>query len=660
VSGLDERFRKGFAALQARQYDEAEKQLRRVLREKPSHVPTLNLLGAALVALEDHAGAEPLIRRAIALDGGSDAAFYNHGIALKGLKRPQEALDAFNQALARNPRAPETWNNRGTVHNDLGDQKAAIADFNKALEIAPNYADALANRAKAKLQLEETREAVADFQAAVQANPRLALGWLGLGRSLAALREYAAAVDAFQMAQRNKPDLPGPAAAILDARLQMCDWTTPDRQVQAVIAGARDGTAQIEPFSAMALPCTPADHLAIAQSCATRRFPTGVAPLWTGEAYGHKRLRIAYLSPDYRQHAMGFQMPRLFELHDRERFEVIGVGLRPGDGSAVAQRIEASFDRFETLAGRSDIELARWLREAEIDIAVDLAGYTAHGEPRVFAHRPTPVSMTWLGFPGTLGASCVDYLLADSTIIPPGEERFYSEAVVRMPHSYQVNDDMRPISPEPVTRAAENLPEGAPVLACFNNAYKITPEIFAVWMRILARVPDSVLWLYAANKWQPDNLRKAAAAAGIDPARIVFAQVVESSRHTARQHLADLFLDTPVYNGHGTTSFALWGALPVLTVSGPAFQGRVAASLLKAIGMPDMIMPDFAAYEDMAVRVATDPQLAASLKAKLAANRLTTPLFDSALFTRQLESAYEIMAARAARGEKPSGIDVPA
>jgi predicted O-linked N-acetylglucosamine transferase (SPINDLY family) len=384
--------------------------------------------------------------------------------------------------------------------------------------------------------------------------------------------------------------------------------------------------------------------LAQTRQYVAREIPAGppleaAAPPRSGD-----RIRVAYLSGDFRVHPVAYLTAELFERHDRSRFEIIGVSLGPDDKSELRSRIARSFDHFQDFRTASDRDVAAFIRSAGVDIVVDLGGYTDRARPGVLRYRPAPVQVNYLGYAGTMAADFVDYIVADKVTVPFEQQPFYSERIVHLPDCFMVNDATKTISPVPPSRAEEGLPERGFVFSCFNNAYKISAEAFHVWMRVLTEVEGSVLWLSQFDKTTGDSLRAAARAAGVDPERIVFApRKPEMADHFARQRLAGLFLDTPGYNAHTTASDALWAGLPVLTCIGKAFPGRVAASLLHAVGLPELVTDNLDSYAALAVKLARDPSSLAAIRQRLERNRLTCPLFDTGRFTRHIEQAYVTM-----------------
>jgi predicted O-linked N-acetylglucosamine transferase (SPINDLY family) len=364
------------------------------------------------------------------------------------------------------------------------------------------------------------------------------------------------------------------------------------------------------------------------------------------------------LSYDFRHHAISILMAELFELHDRNRFEVIGISYGPDDQSELRRRVSAAFDRFIDVRTRSDADVAAQLAEMEVDIAVDLNAHTQFGRPAILAFRPSPVQVNYLGYPGTIGAPFIDYILGDRIVTPPEHEGYYSEKIAALPNCYQANDSKRRISPQTATRAECGLPPDGLVFCCFNNSYKITAEVFEAWMRLLERVDASVLWLLDDNRSACANLTGAAAARGIDPARLVFAPRVTAEQHLARHRLADLFLDTFPYNAHTTASDALWAGLPIVTRMGETFASRVCASALHAAGLPELVTHNLRAYEELALSLALDSRRLQQLRSQLAVNIPTCPLFDSRQFCRDLETAFETMCEIHNRGEKPRSFAV--
>jgi predicted O-linked N-acetylglucosamine transferase (SPINDLY family) len=408
----------------------------------------------------------------------------------------------------------------------------------------------------------------------------------------------------------------------------------------------------------LTLPSSSADQLRCAELFVGDQYPVSANALWRGVRYAHDSIRIAYLSADFHQHATARLMAGLFELHDRSSFETTALSFGPADDSDMRRRLQRSFDRFVDVRMKTDQEIAELVRKLEIDIAIDLKGFTQDGRTNIFAQRAAPIQVSYLGYPGTMGAEYIDYIIADRVVIPHEHRRAYAEKVVYLPESYQANDAKRRIAERPPTRMEAHLPEKGIVFCSFNGNYKITPDVFDVWMRLLREVEGSVLWLIEASATAVDNLRREAGKRGISVERLVFAPKTDLESHLARHSLADLFLDTLPYNAHTTASDALWAGLPVLTCLGSTFPSRVAASLLHAVELPELITRSLEEYEALALKLARDPMLLSSLKAKLANNRVICPLFDTDRFARHIEAAYRMMWELWQRGESPRSFSV--
>jgi predicted O-linked N-acetylglucosamine transferase (SPINDLY family) len=441
----------------------------------------------------------------------------------------------------------------------------------------------------------------------------------------------------------------------LHLKMYGADWENFQTEKSRIDQGVRDGQRVVRPFVYQALSSSPADLQACSRIFARQFFSPSAPPPFR---YNHDRIRIGYVSGEFREQATAYLMAELYELHDRTKFEVIAIDNGGGDGSPMRRRLESAFDRLVYINQMTDDEAANRIRAEEIDILVNLNGY--FGAPRmgVFARRSAPVQVNYLGFPATLGAPYMDYIIADRVVIPDGGQDFYDEQVVWLPHSYQVNDRRRVVAPDVPGRAALGLPENGIVFCNFNQSYKITPDVFASWMRILHAVNGSVLWLLDARPPFQKNLAQQAARHGIAQERLIFAPSLPYEHHLARLKQADLFLDSLPYNAHTTASDALWAGLPLLTCKGTSFPGRVAASLLYAIGMPELVTETMADYEKLAIGLAKDANALKALKQKLADNRLTAPLFDTDLFRINLERAYTTMWQSWKSGQAPRSFAV--
>ena len=594
----------------------------RALEYDPWNAEIFYQRGNARMALADFAAAAADYTQALnAKSDFADAAF-NCGLALQRLRRFDEALDRYDRALSIKPGDAEALNNRGNVLQELQRNEEALAAYEQALAVRPYYVEALYNRAVLLMLLRRTADGVAAY------------------RNLLAIA----------------PDYPYAEGRLLQASMICCDWSRYGELTAAVETGIAGGRRSIEPFAYLAVVSSPESQRRCAEIYGADFAALPLPPV--PRRAGGGRIRIGYIAGEFRHHATGFLMAGLFEMHDKSRFELIAFDKAGDDGSAVRARINRAFEAIVDIRGRNDDEIAAMVRDRGIDLLVDLNGFVGVAHPGVCARRPAPLQINYLGAPGTMGMDGYDYIIADRVVIPPGDEVHYSEKVVRLPDSYQVNDAQRRIDENTPDRAACGLPADAFVFCCFNNNYKITPPVFAVWMRLLAKIDRSVLWLLEDNAEAAANLRREAAVRGIDPQRLVFAARTDLDRHLARQRCADLFLDTLPCNAHTTASDALWAGLPLLTCAGNTFTGRVAASLLAAVGMPELVAGSIAEYEARARELASSPEKLAEIRRRLKQNRLGCALFDTARYCSNLESAYTTMWQRHLRGESPQGFSV--
>jgi protein O-GlcNAc transferase len=632
----------------------------RAIALKPEGIEAYNARGAILIEMHHYEEALASCDRALALNPDYAFAHSNRGNALKALKRRSDALASYGRALTINANFAEAYSNRAAVLNQLQRFDEALADCDRAITLAPNLAEAHFNRGLSLGQLGKTVESLAAFDRAIALKPDYADAYFARGAPCQMLKRADEALASLDRAINLNPNIIRLRGLHLHAKMVLCDWRNFEADRQRLENEVIKGNQASPPFQMLAY----SSDMALQRACA--RFylddinASNPDPLWRGERYGHSRIRVAYLSADFRHHPVALLTAGMFERHDRSRFETIGISFGGSDEPGpFRQRLEAGFDRFIDAERTSGQEIARLMREMEIDIAVDLNGFTDGGRPDVLLRRPVPVQVNYLGYPGTLGSRCWDYVLADSFVIPEGDRAYYDEQVVYLPHCFMANDSSRTISERMPTRAEFGLPETGFVFCSFNNSYKITPDRFDVWMRLLKQVDGSVLWLSQVGTTAAANLRREATARGVAPDRLIFSsRLPRIEDHLARLNLADLFLDTRFYNGHATIADALWAGVPVLTCVGTTFASRVAGSLLQAVGLPELMAANVADYEAQALRLARDPDLLGSLRAKLAANRRTRPLFDTERFTRNFEAAYVTMWERTQNGEAPQSFAV--
>jgi predicted O-linked N-acetylglucosamine transferase (SPINDLY family) len=640
-------------------------------------------------------------RSALEIDPRSADALFNLALTLRSMGRTREAVQTYRRLVELHPKHARGWNNLATCLRTMFDVEGAEAALNEAIRLDPNYADAYYNLGNVLVQGERLREAGVAYRNCLQRNPNYHQACFEAGKMLMRLVKQPEAEKAFRRAVQLNPgsveyreelagclrlqgkfdeaagvcrgillDDPENAealAVLCDMNEIMCDWRGRDEDfarlnrvtARQIAAGKRTALTS---FRALARPMSEAEQVAVAKTwagdTAERMAPKRARLGFTFRHAPHERVRIGYISQDFRNQAMGHLTRSMYAMHDRSRFEIFAYSVRADDDSRYRRDIAAGCDHFNDVAGWPATDIARRIHADEIDILVDMMGYTEGNRMVVMALRPAPIQVGYLRFPGSSGASFIDYMLTDPVVTPPSSEPFYAEKLVRLPHCYQVNDHEQRTPDTPVSRTKEGLPEDAFVYCCFNNSYKIEPSMFDVWMRVLKAVPDSVLWLLRIRPEMEPNLKREAADRGIDPDRIVFSGKVAKLRHLARHRLADLFLDTRYYTAHTTASDALVAGIPIITYPGDTFASRVTASMLKAIGLEELILPTLEAYEATAIAIGRDPARIAALKAKVDANRPVTPLFDTARWVRNVERAYGLIWDNHMAGNPPRQMDV--
>lgn len=612
--------------------------------------------GDVLVALKRFSEALACYDRALIIRPDYAEACNNRGNVLRDLDRLDEALDSYDRALKCRPDFAEACNNRGIVLTELNRLAEALASFDRALELRPNYAEAYNNRANVSKARNRLDEALADYDKALAIKPDYAQAHFNRAGVLVKCMRLDEALDSYVRALEIKPVNDFWWGAEIHTRMMMCQWTGLESRLDKLRRCIQDAEKVTPPFPVLALLDEPGLQKQAATIFSESECPEYLQVTDSKNLAWNEKIRIGYYSADFYNHATAYLMAELFERHDRNRFEIYGFSFGPDKRDDMRQRVTAAFDNFYEVGNLGDRDIAELSRKLGIDIAVDLKGHTNNARLGIFAARCAPVQVNYLGYPGTMGARFIDYIIADKTIIPEELQHYYTEKVVCLPHSYQVNDSQRRISEKIFTRRDFGLPESAFVYCCFNNCYKILPETFDIWMRLLQAIDRSVLWLLEDNPWAVANLREAAASRGIDSDRLFFAQRLPLDEHLARHRCADLFIDTLPCNAHTTASDALWAGLPVLTCAGESFAGRVAASLVNATGLPELVTYSQQDYEARALELAKNSEQLAAIKQKLQENRLHAPLFDTALFTKNIESAYQAMYERYRAGLAPESI----
>ena len=642
----------------------------RAVDAEPGDAQAWTLLGLCLEAFAPEQ-AQAAWRKAIALAPNDAEAHFRLGDFERRQGRYPAAIAAYRAALATGFQHPGLCNNFGLALQQQGQIDEAIGAFEAATRLQPDMAPAHANLGDALHAQHRTAEAITAYSRACALAPNIARLWLNLGvcqyragaladarssferalalepdapdtlvnlaASLNVERRYDESLPLLRKALARAPDHAQAQSTLLYVQQQTCAWDELDASMarQRALLGRPDAPA-VAPHHLLALPFTAAEQLVVARHWARLNLRPATAASLPRPRERDGRLRIGYASTDYRAHPLANLLTEVIERHDRARVEVFAYSLGPDDGSAERTRFERAFDHFADVRSESDEAIVRRIRDDRIEILVDTNGYVLHARNDIFALRAAPIQINGIGFAGTLGADCYDFILTDRFVTPPDQQPFFTERFMVLPHCYMPGDTRRVIDPAP-TRAQCGLPESGMVFCCFNASYKILPVVFAIWMRLLHKVPGSVLWLLATNREASANLREQARRHGVADGRLVFAPSLPLPAHLARHALADLFLDTFPYNAHTTANDALFAGLPLVTCAGATFASRVAGSQLHALGLPELVTHSLEAYEDLALDLAQQPSRLAQIRLRLASNRATEPLFDVAGYTRALE-----------------------
>lgn len=575
----------------------------------------------------------------------------------------EEAERSLLRAISLSPEDALSWEHLGWLYRRPGDFARAIAALRKSLELDAGQLRPRMMLANSLADLGKPAEAMAEYRTVLDRDPAHVRAHNNLANLLVDRGRLKEAAEHYARAASSSEELTYRISAAY-AALRIGDWGQAEEWEPRLLQSLRSGQRprdRAQPFPLIAMPAaTAADQLAAGRQMAQAYVGAEPVPHEPPAALDAKpRLRIGYVSSDLYDHATVHLIVEALELHDRNRFEVIGIDYSADHRGSYRSRILKAFDRVISIAGLSDADAARRIAAEGIALAIDLKGWTTHARPRILAHRPAPVVAQWLGYPGSMGAPWIDYAIVDPIVAPPDSEIEFSEKLVRLPYCYQPNDRQRTIDPAP-TRAQAGLPADAFVYCCFNQAFKITREMFALWLDLLRATPDAVLWLKLDNRWATAAMREHARAGGIDPARLIFGRTLRLPAHLARLSLADLALDCAPCGSHTTASDALWAGVPQIAYLGDTFAARVSASLLTSVGLPEMVVRSQAEYRDLAVRLANDRVALAQIRTRLAANRLTAPLFDSSRFVRHLEAGYEAIWRRCRTGLPPDHIDIAA
>ena len=639
--------------------EEAISEFEHALALKPDYAEAHNNLGNVLYLLNLTPEAISHYRKAIAANPFYAEAYWNMANSLKAMGNLGGAVKSYEQAIAIRPSYPEAYNSLANTLRSLNRNEEAVAAYQRAIALNPSYVDAHMNTAELLGLLGRQEESLRYFDQALAINPNNATALVKRGMMLLANQRYPDAFASFQKANLIDVEDRYALDGMVRAAAAACDWTQSNPLAAKLAARVAQG-GFADPVAFLCFSDEAPLHLTCAQTFAATEIPAARERLWNGQIWRNTKIRLAYLSAGFHRHPTAYLTAQLIEIHDRSRFEVIGVSVGPDDGSEIRARIVRAFDQFHDVRLKSDFEIAKQINDMEVDILIDRSGYTSNARPGIFAYRAAPIQVNYIGFPGSLGADWYHYVIADRIVLPFDQQPFYLEKIVHLPDCYLVNDSTEVDLPATPSRRQVGLPEDSFVFCSFNHHFKITAQVFEIWMRLLRSVDGSVLWLLGDNSAAENNLRKEAAAQGVDPVRLVFAPRVALEHHLARHRHAGLFLDTLPYDAHTTARDALFLGVPLITCLGKTFAGRVAASVLEAAGLPELVTGNLEEYESLALRLAREPLVLQKLREKLARNRLQCNFFDSDRYRRHIESAYTTMWQLWQDGQTPRSFSVEA
>lgn len=622
------------------EYEKVIKLSQEYLDIYPENVSILNFVGIGNLALGNDHKALRVFQKAISIKPDFIDGMNNFAITLEKLGELDEAMKFYLSVISMDPKYYKAYNNLGNVLRKKGDIIRALKLFYKAISIEPYYPDAHSNLAIILHERGKISEAIKSYKKVLISKPECPQTLNSLANIYKEEEKFDEAIKFYNQALSIKKDFEMARAQKIFILSCICDWDAIERQ-HSYIKSLGNKNQYISPFSLLSLEDNPQNHKKRSEIFAKLVFLYKSIPLNNSLSVPKKRIRIGYFSADFYNHATMHLMSQIFTLHDREKFEIYAYSIGPKRDDYMRQNLIKSVDVFDDVSQMSDKDIALLARQDQIDIAIDLKGYTHQSRPGIFAFRAAPIQINFLGYPGTMGADFIDYIIADKIIIPDELRDYYTEDVIYMPNSYQPNNNMRPISKNEITRSDVGLPENGFVFCSFNNNYKITSKEFDIWMNILKTVESSVLWLLKSNEWAEENLKKEAQKRGVNSNRIIFANKLSNEKHLARLKLADLFIDTFNVNAHTTASDALWAGLPIVTKIGKGFPARVGASLLNAVGLSELITNNEKDYESLILEFALNPDKLYEIKKKLSVNRLSYPLFNSEKFTKDLENGYQ-------------------
>jgi len=625
---------------EAGELDSALHHLEDAVRIMPEFTEAFHNLGNVYKELNQPNRALDCYKNAVAINPNYTDAHYELGHILQDLGQLDKAVESYQKALIIEQDKVEVHYALGNILKDLGQFNAAIKSYEKAISITSENDDFHHSLAIALHNNGQFEKALKSYNKVLSINPKNAEAYFNLGNLMLEFAKYDEAVLNYENALSLKSGIDCNFGNLLHTKMHICRWDNFSNDLEELLNKINHGEKTIDPFSLSSLIDDAKIQLKNAEIMVKDKFQVDNALSKINKYSNHTKIRIGYFSADFNQHPVSFLSAEIYELHNRSQFEIYAFSFGPDTNDEMNLRIKKGVDNFYDVHMMSDNDISLLSRSLEIDIAIDLGGFTANNRLDIFALSPAPIQINYLGYPGTLGANFIDYIVADEILIPESQKNNYSENIIYLPNCYMPQDRARVISDKPITRQECNLPEDSFIFCCFNNSFKITPIEFDIWMRLLSKIDGSVLWLLKANKTAEDNLRTEAKKRGIESERLIFADKIGVKDHLARQRLADLFLDTFIFNAHTTASDALWVGLPVLTKTGNGFAGRVASSLLTSLEIPELITTSEKEYEALALDLATNFEKLSLIKKKIIDKRTSAPLFDTEAYTKNLEKAY--------------------
>jgi len=631
----------------------AKKKYEEILISEPDNFIANHLLGSLNIQLKNFSNALNIIKKTILINPSHHAPYNNLGVVNKELGKYSEAIENFNKAIKIKPDYAECYNNLAIIFRNIKKYSEAIENFNKAIKIKPDYAEPYNGIGILYSEKKNFIEAERNFNQAILLKKNYSEAINNIGKILLEQKKFELALEKLELAIKLNNKLDDGSIDFL--KLSINDWSDYNQSITKFKKNLKNSDVIFEPFISLNFISSNLMQKEISQKYITNKFFNNLED-FNKNTNNQKKIRIGYYSADFHNHATAHLMSRFFELHNKENFETFAFSFGPNINDRHRKRLVKSFDKFFNVEEENDLKIIELSRENQIDIAVDLKGFTKDHRLGIFAKRVAPIQVSYLGYPGTIGASFMDYIVADKIVIPKKNQNYFSEKIIYLPHSYQVNDNTKEISGKKFKRKDFNLPNNCFIFCCFNNSYKINPVIFNVWMNILKKSNNSILWLLEENSLNKKNILKEAKNLGVLEDRIIFADRIKNEEHLARHKLADLFLDTLPYNAHTTASDALWSGLPILTCLGKNFQGRVAASLLNSVGLSNLITKSLDEYERLAIQFAIKEKNIIDIKNKLYNNLKSSSLFNTEIFTYNIEKAYKEIYERYKSNLKPDNI----